>query len=69
MHWKLTPASLSVNEKLGAVRSEGFDGFAVIDGTGGAVRSIVQVYEAGSLNFVLSFTRTWNVWLPAAKPV
>ena len=66
MHWKLTPASLSVNEKLGAVRSDGFDGFAVIDGTGGAVRSTVHVHEAGSLVLLLSTTRTWNVWLPAA---
>jgi hypothetical protein len=66
---KLTPTSLSENEKLGEVTADGFDGFVPIDGTGGAVRSIVHVYEVGSLYLLLSFTRTLNVWLPAAKPL
>ncbi len=38
----MTPASVSLNEKLAAVALVGFAGFAVIDGGGGGVESIVN---------------------------
>ena len=47
LHRNVTPASLSLNEKLGAVWLDGFAGVEVIDGAGGGVRSTVHVYEVG----------------------
>ena len=65
----MTPASVSVNEKVGAGLLLGFDGFAVIDGAGGAVRSTVHVNEVGALTSAPSFASTLKVWLPAARPL
>ena len=43
LHRNVTPASVSVNEKLAEVALVGFAGFEVIDGAGGGVESIVNV--------------------------
>jgi hypothetical protein len=49
---------------------EGFAGADVIV-VSGAVRSTVQAWFAGvgSVFPIVSVARTWNVWLPAVKPV
>jgi hypothetical protein len=63
------PASLEVKLKLGPVAFDGFVGAEVIV-VSGAVRSIVHVWLAGvaSVFPAGSVARTWNVWLPAARP-
>ncbi len=68
-HSKVTPASVSVNEKLALVEAVGLAGVEVIDGAGGAVRSIVQWYSTWFETFPAASTAsTWRVWLPAARP-
>jgi hypothetical protein len=61
------PGLLEVKEKLAVVWLVGFAGVDVIDATG-AVRSIVQVNEAGVEALpAMSVAVTVKVWLPAAS--
>ena len=66
----MEPASVEVKLKLGAVTFDGSAGAEVMV-VSGAVRSIVHVWLAGvpSVFPAGSVARTWNVWLPAVKPV
>jgi hypothetical protein len=70
LHWKLEPPSVEVKLKLGAAEFVGFAGPDVIVVFGAAV-STVHVWLAGvaSVFPAGSVERTWNVWLPSAKPV
>ena len=69
MQRTVAPASESVKLKLGEVTLLGFVGFAVIDGAGGGVRSIVHVYVVFALTLpTVSFAWTRNVCEPAARP-
>jgi hypothetical protein len=67
-HENVTPASVSLKEKLALVAVVGLAGCAVIDGTGGGVRSIVQVNAVAELTLpAASFASTENVCDPAAR--
>jgi hypothetical protein len=68
LHSKV-PASFESKLKLGAVSLEGSFGLAVID-VFGAVRSIVQEYEAGLASVLpaASVARTSKVCEPALSP-
>ena len=70
LHSKLEPASVEVKLKLGPVTFDGLGGPEVIV-VSGAPRSIVHVWLAAvrSVFPAGSIARTWNVWLPAVKPV
>jgi hypothetical protein len=69
-HWKELPASVDVKLKLAEVAFVGFEGFAVMEVSGAPV-STTQVWTAAEASRfpAASTARTWNVWLPAAKPV
>ena len=66
----MEPASVDVKLKLADVELLTAGGADVIV-VSGAVRSIVHVWLAGlaSVFPAGSVARTWNVWLPAVKPV
>src|SRR5919106_1377797 len=70
LHSKLEPPSVAVNEKLGSVSLEGSDGAAVMF-VFGAVRSIVQVCDAGVASVLpaASVARTSKVCEPADRLV
>jgi len=70
LHSKLDPGSLEVNVNAAAVALVGSAGPEPIV-VSGAVRSTIQVYEAGvgSTLPTASVALTWNVCAPAARPV
>jgi hypothetical protein len=68
LHRKLTPASLSENEKLADVTEVLLGGLAVIDGAGGGVRSTTHEYDAGLLRCpFLSDASTLKLYGPSAS--
>jgi hypothetical protein len=62
------PASLLEKANAALVLVVTAAGLAVMVGTGGGVVSIVQVWLVAALRVALTMLRTWNVWLPAARP-
>jgi hypothetical protein len=70
LHWKVDPASLDVNEKLGPCSADGFVGCDVIVVSGGPVSTIqVNVAGVGSALPAASVAFTENVCGPSSRPV